>query len=213
VSEIVVIAKFGVGAQGFRNPVWPGRIGTLEEGVISSCLMKDSLSAGSGPNRHNRWLVLIAAYKVLQSLLFIAIGVGALRLLHKDVGDLIETLADHLHFNSEWRITQFALDKAELVNDPLLRRIGVAAFCYAALGLAEGTGLYLEQAWGEILTLVITASFLPWELFEVAHRVTWFRMSLFTINLAVFFYLLILIGEQRRMRRQLGKPEGVKRSA
>jgi uncharacterized membrane protein (DUF2068 family) len=171
--------------------------------------MKDSPSAGTDRNRHNRWLMLIAAYKVLQALLFIGIGVGALRLVGKDVGDLFETLADYLHFNPEWRITQFALDKAELVNDPLLRRIGVAAFCYAALGVAEGTGLYLERAWGEILTLVITASFLPWELIEVAHRVTWFRMSLLTINLAVFFYLLILIVQQRRLR-QLGNRAEVK---
>jgi uncharacterized membrane protein (DUF2068 family) len=173
--------------------------------------MKDSPSAGSG-YRHNRWLMLIATYKVLQALLFIAIGVGALRLLHKDVGDLIELLADRLHFNPEWRITQFALEKAELVNDPVLRRIGVAAFCYAALGVAEGTGLYLERAWGEILTLVITASFLPWELIEVVHRVTWVRTGLLAINLAVFFYLLILIVEQRRLRK-LGKRAEVKRAS
>lgn len=150
---------------------------------------------------HNRWLVLIAVYKILQALLFIAIGVGALRLLHKDVGDMFALLADHLRFNPEWRIVHFALEKAELVNDPLLKRIGAAAFCYAGLGLAEGIGLYLEKAWGEILTVVITASFLPWELLEAVRRLTWVRLGLLLINIAVFFYLLVLIGEQRRLRR------------
>lgn len=169
--------------------------------------MKDSLSSGAGPNRHNRWLLLIALYKILQALLFVAIGVGALRLLHKDVGDLFALLADHLRFNPEWRIVHFALEKAELVNDPLLKRIGAAALCYAGLGFAEGIGLYLEKAWGEILTLVITASFLPWEFLEVLRRVTWFRLSLLLINIAVFFYLLKLIGEQRRLR-QLRKRAG-----
>lgn len=150
--------------------------------------------------RHNRWLVLIALYKVLQALLFIAIGVGALRLLHKDVGDMFALLADHLRFNPEWRIVHFALEKASLLNDPVLRRIGAAAFSYAALGLAEGIGLYLEKAWGEILTVAITASFLPWELVEAFRRVTWVRIALLLINIFVFFYLLALIGEQRRLR-------------
>ncbi|MFP5277385.1 MAG: DUF2127 domain-containing protein [Acidobacteriota bacterium] len=154
------------------------------------------------PHHHNRWLVLIAMYKLIQAVLFIAIGVGALRLLHKDIGDLFATLADHLRFNPEARIVHFILVKASLVNDPLLRRIGAAALFYAVLGLAEGVGLYLEKAWGEILTLAITASFLPWEAFEMARRLTWFRVGLLLINAAVFFYLLKLVAEQRRLRKR-----------
>lgn len=141
-------------------------------------------------------------YKLIQAVLFIAIGVGALRLLHKDIGDLFATLADHLRFNPEARIVHFILVKASLVNDPLLRRIGAAALFYAVLGLAEGVGLYLEKAWGEILTLAITASFLPWEAFEMARRLTWFRVGLLLINAAVFFYLLKLVAEQRRLRKR-----------
>ena len=52
---------------------------------------------------HNRWLILIAIFKFAQALLFIAIGVGALRLLHKDIGDMLTQLADHLRFNTEPR--------------------------------------------------------------------------------------------------------------
>ncbi len=163
--------------------------------------MKEFPTAGSKRRRHNRWLVLIAIYKLLQALLFIAIGVGALRLLHKDVGDMFATFADRLRFNPESRFVNFILDEASLLNDPLLRRIGAAAFCYAALGLAEGIGLYLEKAWGEILTLFITASFLPWEAVEAVRRITWIRFSLFTINILVFFYLLEVIAEERRVRR------------
>jgi uncharacterized membrane protein (DUF2068 family) len=171
--------------------------------------MNAAPSAVSAPHRHNhnRWLVLIAVYKLLQALLFIAIGVGALRLLHKDVGDLFALLADHLHFNPEWRIVQFALDEASLLNDPVLRRIGVAAFSYAALGLAEGIGLYLEKSWGEVLTLVITASFLPWEMIEAVRHVTWVRVALLTINILVFWYLLALMAQkQRQHRRRKGSP-------
>jgi uncharacterized membrane protein (DUF2068 family) len=151
--------------------------------------------------RHNRWLVLIAFYKGLQALLFIAIGVGALHMLHRDIADDLALLADHLNFNPESRFVDFVLDKASLINDPLLKRIGAAAFSYAGLSMAEGIGLYLEKMWGEYLTLAITISFLPWEIFEIFHKITWFRSSLLAINILVLFYLAKVVIEQARERR------------
>lgn len=161
----------------------------------------DSPSQSLEPWRHDRGLVLIAAFKLAEALVFIAIGVGARRLLHQDIGDQLGALADHLRFNPESRFVNFILDKASLLNDPLLRRIGLAAFCYAGLGMAEGIGLYLEKAWGEFLTLAITVSFLPWEIFEIVRRLTWIRAGLLTINILVFFYLLWLVIEKGRERR------------
>jgi uncharacterized membrane protein (DUF2068 family) len=155
-----------------------------------------SLAAG----RHNLWLVLIAVFKFAQALLFIAIGIGARRLLHKDLADELFLLADHLRFNPESRFVNLVLEKATLVHDEQLRRIGFVAFCYAGVGIVEGIGLYLEKMWGEFLTLAITASFLPWEIFEVYRRVTWFRIGLLTINVLVFLYLLKLIVDRGRHR-------------
>jgi uncharacterized membrane protein (DUF2068 family) len=149
---------------------------------------------------HNRWLLLIAGYKFFHALLFVAIGLGAHRLLHKDIADQIDLLARHLRFNPESRLINFILAKASLINDPLLRRIGFAAFAYAAVTLVEGIGLYLEKTWGEFLTLAITASFLPWEMFEVARRLTWVRVGLLSINILVFIYLLKLVTDRARER-------------
>ncbi|MGA2569369.1 MAG: DUF2127 domain-containing protein [Terracidiphilus sp.] len=168
-----------------------------------------SFFARSSGHRHNRLLVLIALYKFLHALVYIAIGVGALHLLHKDVADQIDLLARHFRFDPESRLVNFLLDKASLLNDPVLRRIGFVAYSYAAITMAEAIGLYLEQAWAEYLTLVITGSFLPWELFEVFRRITWFRVSLFTINLLVFAYLLRIVLERARHRaksRQKSSP-------
>lgn len=146
--------------------------------------------------RHNRWLILIAAFKLAQALLFIAIGVGALRLVHKDLGDMLLRLAQRLRFGPESKFVDFVLEKATIVNDNLLRRIGVGLFAYAALGLTEGIGLYLEKTWAEYFTLAITASFLPWEIFEIFRRVTMIRSSLLVINVLVFFYLLKVVTER-----------------
>ncbi|MGP8269999.1 MAG: DUF2127 domain-containing protein [Terracidiphilus sp.] len=169
--------------------------------------MTDSKSQAPSKRRHhNRWLILIAIFKLAQAVLFIAVGVGALRLLHKNVGDLLEQLANHMRFNPESRLVNFILEKSSLVDDRLLRRIGAVGFIYAALDLLEGTGLYLEKAWGEYLTLVITASFLPLEVFEVMRRLTWIRVSLLTVNSLVLFYLLKLVLDNVR-RRKISAPK------
>jgi len=170
--------------------------------VFSSIMMAANPARSvSGRRHHNRWLLLIAVYKLLQALLFIAIGVGALHLLHRDVADLLADLADHLNFNPESGFVNFVLDKALLVDDPLLRRIGAAAFCYAGVSLAEGIGLYLEKAWGEFLTIAITASFLPLEAFELLHRFTAFRVCLLAINALVLVYLVRVVAEKEKERR------------
>jgi len=135
--------------------------------------------------------MLIAAFKLGQALLFIAVGVGALKLVGKDLGDVLLRLAHHLRFGPESRIVDFVLDRASIVNDRLLRRIGVGLFA----------GLYLEKGWAEYFTLIITASFLPWEIFEIIRKVTPIRSALLVVNILVFFYLLKVVMERVRDKR------------
>ena len=150
------------------------------------------------PKRHNSWLILIAAFKLAQALLFVAIGVGAFQLLHKDVGDVLQGLAEHMRFNPESKFVNFVLDNASVLNDRLLRRIGAVVFIYAALDLVEGIGLYLEKTWAEYLTLFITASFLPFEIFEIVRKTTPIRIGLLTVNTLVLLYLLKLVLGRKR---------------
>jgi uncharacterized membrane protein (DUF2068 family) len=160
----------------------------------------------SNKKKRNRWLELIAAYKLLQAALLVSVGVGALKLLGKDVGDLLSNLALQLRFNTEGRLVSFLLDKAALLDDHMLRRISLFLFCYAALGLIEGVGLMLEKVWAEYFTAIITASFLPLEIFELTHRVTWFRVGLFVVNLAVLAYLVWHLVHRRRAAERLPRP-------
>jgi uncharacterized membrane protein (DUF2068 family) len=154
-----------------------------------------------GTSRHNRWLILIAAFKLAQAVLFIAIGLGALRLLHKDVEEMLSHLANHLRFNPEWHFVKFVLDRSTIVNDKIIKRFSVGLFAYAALGLTEGIGLYLEKTWAEYMTLAITASFLPFEVFEIIRRVTPIRFGLLAINILVFFYLIKVVTQRVRNLR------------
>lgn len=170
--------------------------------------MKDSSTEHNPPRRrHNTLLILIAALKLAQALLFAAVGVGAFRLLHKDVGDVLQGFVDHLRFNTEPRFVNFLLEKADIIDDRMLRRIGAVVFIYAGLDLLEGIGLYLEKAWGEYLTLLITGSFLPWEIFEVYRRFTPIRVGLLVVNALVFIYLFKLVISRQRPENGFSKVE------
>jgi uncharacterized membrane protein (DUF2068 family) len=71
------------------------------------------------------------------------------------------------------------------------------------VGILEGIGLYLEKVWAEYLTLIITASFLPFELHEIMRRFTMPRVSLLVVNILVFLYLLKLIIDRQRNRQKM----------
>lgn len=55
----------------------------------------------------------------------------------------------------------------------------------------------MEKVWAEYLTLILTVSFLPWELYELTRHPNWFRLSLLLINLAVLWYLLWLLRRKK----------------
>ena len=146
---------------------------------------------------HDRGLLLIGLFKLGKAILFFALGVGAIHLLHKDIGDEVMRLATALKFDPESKFVTLLLDKADLIDAHRLKQIGLATFAYSALALTEGVGLMLEKVWAEYLTLCLTVSFLPWELYELARQPNWFRLSLLLINLAVLGYLVWLLRRKK----------------
>jgi len=153
---------------------------------------------------HDRGLLLIGLFKLGKAILFLLLGIGAIHLLHKDLGDEVMRLATSLKFDPESKFVTLLLDKVDLIDAHRLRQISLATFAYSALALTEGVGLLLEKVWAEYLTLILTVSFLPWELYELARRPSWFRLSLLLINLAVLGYLLWLLRRKKGAAEVLG---------
>ena len=151
---------------------------------------------------HSRWLVLIGVLKLMKALLFILLGVGALHLLHKDLVDALMDVIVALRFDPENRFVNLVLEKVALLDPHRLRVISIAIFCYAALDIIEGAGLALEKTWAEYLTLILTASFLPWELFEIIRHVTWWKVVLLLLNTLVVIYLAFHVQGRMRTRAE-----------
>jgi uncharacterized membrane protein (DUF2068 family) len=160
---------------------------------------------GRPRTHHNTFLLLIALFKLLEAVLFIALGIGALHLIHVDIDDFLTQLFTILRFNPESHFVNFVLEKAYILDEPMLRRISAVVFAYASVELVEGIGLYLEKAWAEYLTVLLTASFMPLEVFRLIHRATWPRACLLALNVLVLLYLLKHIMERMRARSHHNK--------
>lgn len=109
----------------------------------------------------DRLLRLIAVVKFFKAGLLIALGIGVFRLLHKDLAAVLMRWIEALRIDPGERFLDAALAKASDVSAAQITKVGVGSFIYAALFLAEGTGLWLRKQWGEWLTLIITGSLVP----------------------------------------------------
>ena len=159
----------------------------------------DAPEAGTARAAHDRGLLAIGIFKLAKSVFFFLVGLGALHLLHKDLGDEAMRLATALRFDPEGKVVSLLVEKVDLIDAHHLREIGFATFAYSALALTEGIGLTLEKVWAEYLTLSLTVLFLPWELFELLRHATWLRAGLLLTNLAVLAYLLWLLDRKKKL--------------
>jgi uncharacterized membrane protein (DUF2068 family) len=145
----------------------------------------------------SRGLLLIAAFKLIKGLALLALAIGALKLLHKDVAAEVAQWIDILRVDPHNHYIQMLLEKLGMVDDRKLKALSVGTFFYSALFLTEGVGLALRKRWAEYLTIISTASLLPLEVYEIAKRADAARIVVLLANIAIVVYLVI---EVRRTR-------------
>ncbi len=71
-----------------------------------------------------------------------------------------------------------------------IRLVGAVFAVYALVEGIEAWGLWYQKRWAEYLTFLVTTSLLPLEIYELANRLTVFKLLAFVINVAVVAYLL-----------------------
>ena len=94
--------------------------------------------------------------------------------------------------------------QAEKVSPHMLLLAGWAAFFYAALFFAEGIGLFLRKHWAEYLVVIVTASLLPLELWELFHKFALWKVAAVAGNLLIVSYLIhrILLDARAKARQR-----------
>jgi len=149
------------------------------------------------PNR-SVTLFLIALFKLAKGILLLIVGIGAHRLLHRDVAETVAHWVDILRVDPDNRYIHRFLTHVLAVTPAQLKAASVGTFVYAALLLTEGTGLLLRKRWAEYFTIITTAGLIPLEIYELVHRVTTAKIVILAINVAIVVYLIARVRRARR---------------
>lgn len=143
-----------------------------------------------------RGLRIIAVFKLIKAILLVAVGIGAIKLLHKDVSEIATNWIAEIRVDPDNRIVHRLIAKLGLMNDRRLEELSIGSFLYAAVFLIEGIGLWLRKRWAEYFTIIITCSLIPFELYEIAKRVTIIRIAMILVNLVIVWYLFVQLRER-----------------
>jgi len=149
------------------------------------------------PN-NNMLVRFIAVFKLLKAALLIAVGLGALHLLHRDLASVAWHLVTRLGLDPGNRYIEQALQKSGTITPQKIRSLGIVSFIYAGLFLTEGIGLWMVKRWAEWFSVIITTSLVPVEIYEIHRHPSVIKILVLVINIAVVGYLLFRIRQERR---------------
>ena len=122
----------------------------------------------------------------------VAVLAAAISLYWVDPTDVVGAFLDFLHISPDHHMAQVLLRSADSLNNASMWRVILVACVYSALRFAEAFGLWRARPWAEWIALVSGAMYIPFEVVKLAHRVSWFHVSILVINLAVVAYMFYL---------------------
>jgi len=149
--------------------------------------------------KHDKWLIVIGIAKVFKAVLLIALGIGAIRLIQGDIGENVERWSRRLNVDAWNPWFQTFPEKVKSVSPHKMSLMCAGAFVYAGLFLTEGTGLLMRKRWGEWVTVFITGSFVPFEIYElVVKEFSVFKLVVLIANVAVVIYLIWRLRHEKK---------------
>lgn len=168
--------------------------------------------ASHGTDKRSTTLLLIALFKLVKCTLLVIVGIGAIRLIHRDMAEAVEHWVHLLRVDPGNHFIHRIIAKLTVVTPKQLEALSIGTFFYAALLLTEGVGLLLRKYWAEYFTVITTALFVPLELFEIAKHVSVTRIVVLILNVAIVVYLIGRIRIHKRAESEADGREGVEAS-
>src|SRR5437764_10114702 len=138
-------------------------------------------------------LLLIAVFKLIKAALLIAVGIGALKFLHRDLAATVTHWTRVLRVDPDNRIVHNLLAKLFRATPRQLKELSVGTFIYAGLFSIEGVGLLLRKRWAEYLTIITTGLLVPLEAFDLARHFSIGKLVVLFVNVLIVVYLAMRV--------------------
>jgi uncharacterized membrane protein (DUF2068 family) len=133
-------------------------------------------------------LLAIVGYKSVSAMLFILTAI-ALGFTVKNYGAL-QDWAESLTLADRHGVVAFGVENIAQIRPRTLGFSAAIAVIYAGLSIAEAVGLWLEKPWGRWLVLIIIGISIPPEIYELHHGFSAVKLTVFLLNIGIFFYLM-----------------------
>lgn len=138
----------------------------------------------------SRLLKLIALFKLAKVVLCLVAVMALLRLLAPGELERVGDWVAHLPIAPGRRIGEHFLAGFVEHGPGRVRLAAAIAAGYGALFATEGIGLWLGKRWAEYLTVVATATGIPFELYEIATRPGALAIAALALNVVILVYLI-----------------------
>lgn len=152
----------------------------------------------SRPAAYPRTLYLIGAFKLFKGVVLFAVGLGALRLLNRNMAAEFYNWANAFRVDPGNHYLRRVLMWFSILDKKQLKELTAGTFFYSAVFLNEGAGLLMRKRWAEYLTLFVTATFIPLEVYELVRHASLARGLVFVLNVAVVAYLAMNLRRTRK---------------
>ena len=143
----------------------------------------------------------VAVCEGAKGILVLAVGLGLLGFIHRDLQQLAEDVVRHLHLNPSARYPRVFLMVASRFDGVQLWAVAVGALVYSGLRFLEAVGLWKDRNWAKWLGAISGGIYIPVEIFEAARKATATRLVLLALNVAVVAYLLWNLWQKRQIAR------------
>ena len=133
-------------------------------------------------------LRLIVFYKCFVATLLFITAIAAIFVM-KNHEELAEFSSSYL-LSTKLFIVKWLVNKLLTIAPNSLKLSGIVAGVYALVTAIEAIGLWYEKEWAMLLVLGLVGISIPPEVFELIQGITVIKLLVFSINMAMFLYLL-----------------------
>jgi uncharacterized membrane protein (DUF2068 family) len=134
----------------------------------------------------------VAMFEAAKGIVVLLLGLGLLRLVHKNLDTFAEQLIRFLHASPGGRLSNLFVEAAGKTTDKGLWALAAAAMAYSLVRFAEAYGLWHGREWAEWFALLSGAMYLPWEVFSLIRHPHPIKWIILLGNVLIVLYMLVL---------------------
>jgi uncharacterized membrane protein (DUF2068 family) len=135
-------------------------------------------------------LRVIIFWKAFKGTLLVAVSITAFLMVHSDVHDLAMDAVDWLGIDPATPRMVHLLDSLDTLTPRKITMVGIGAAVVAMVMFIEAWGLHRRRTWAEWLTVFVTASLIPFEIYHLAIHPSIGKVITLVANVAIVVYLL-----------------------